>query len=218
MNPIELGKFLASLRNEKGLTQDDLASILFIDKRKVSRWECGTSIPDFDTLIKLSEIFGVSLYEISICKKVKNDSRFKNLKELKNHKIKLLLISIFGIIILSFFIFASIYTIKNYNAYSVYELKSMDEDFYIEGKIIKTKVDNYFYIYKFEYPNKIEWEAKYDCEYEIYQDSHRISLLSKNSINQQHDQTKTELKPNQQLLFNIICKNEKSSYKFILTK
>ena len=34
MNPIELGKFLANLRNEKNLTQEELADKLFIDKKK----------------------------------------------------------------------------------------------------------------------------------------------------------------------------------------
>ena len=62
MNPIELGKFIAKLRNEKKLTQEELAEKLYIDKRKISRWECGNSIPDFDMLIKLSEILDVSLY------------------------------------------------------------------------------------------------------------------------------------------------------------
>ena len=66
MNPIELGKFIASLRAEKNLTQEELAEILFIDKRKVSRWECGTSTPEFDMLIKLSEILDVLLYELSM--------------------------------------------------------------------------------------------------------------------------------------------------------
>ena len=73
MNSIELGKFLANLRNEKGLTQQELADKLYIDKRKVSRWECGTSIPEFDILIKLSEILDVSLYELSICKRLNKE-------------------------------------------------------------------------------------------------------------------------------------------------
>ena len=95
MNPIELGKFIANLRNEKNLTQEDLAEELFIDKRKISRWECGTSIPDFDMLIKLSTILDVSLYELSVCKKIENESltrriinKFKSVKDYKKYTTK----------------------------------------------------------------------------------------------------------------------------------
>ena len=92
MNPIELGKFIASLRNEKNLTQEELAEILYIDKRKISRWECGTSVPEFDMLIKLSEILDVSLYELSISKRIENEkltrkiiNKFKTIKDYKKY-------------------------------------------------------------------------------------------------------------------------------------
>ena len=108
MNPIELGKFIAKLRNEKKLTQEELAEKLYIDKRKISRWECGNSIPDFDMLIKLSEILDVSLYELSICKRIENESlnrkiinKFKSIKDLNkyNGKAKLKFIIIFILLI-----------------------------------------------------------------------------------------------------------------------
>ena len=95
MNPIEFGKFIATLRNEKNLTQEELAEKLYIDKRKVSRWECGTSIPEFDMLIKLSEILDISLFELSICKRIENESitrkiinKFKNIKDFRKYKAK----------------------------------------------------------------------------------------------------------------------------------
>lgn len=46
MNPKEIGAFLKQLRNEKGITQEQLAEILGVSGRTVSRWETGTNLPD----------------------------------------------------------------------------------------------------------------------------------------------------------------------------
>ena len=42
------------LRKEKGLTQTDLAKLLFISQDTVSLWELGKSLPDIKLLIKLT--------------------------------------------------------------------------------------------------------------------------------------------------------------------
>ena len=81
MNSIELGKFLSKLRQEKGLTQEKLAELLDIDKRKISRWETGISTPEFELLIKLPEILDVTLYELSIGKRIKNTNVREKAKE-----------------------------------------------------------------------------------------------------------------------------------------
>lgn len=43
MNPKEIGAFLKQLRSEKGVTQEQLAEILGVSGRTVSRWETGVS-------------------------------------------------------------------------------------------------------------------------------------------------------------------------------
>lgn len=48
------------LRQEKGLTQVELAKILNIDQTTVSKWELGKAIPDTGLLIRLSSFFDVS--------------------------------------------------------------------------------------------------------------------------------------------------------------
>ena len=58
---IEIGKRLQELRKEKNLTQDELADMLMIDKRKISRFESGVITPDVDCLIGLSNIFNTSV-------------------------------------------------------------------------------------------------------------------------------------------------------------
>lgn len=59
-----MGKFIASLRKEKNMTQKDLADKLYVSDRAVSKWERGLNFPDITLLKKLSEVLGVSLTEL----------------------------------------------------------------------------------------------------------------------------------------------------------
>ncbi len=54
-------KTLRELRKSKGLTQRQLADMLFIDCSSVTKWETKKAYPDFEKQKKLAEIFGVSL-------------------------------------------------------------------------------------------------------------------------------------------------------------
>lgn len=60
----EFGDFLYNLRKEKGMTQNELASILGVTNKAVSKWETGESMPETSQLVPLSEIFGVSVDEL----------------------------------------------------------------------------------------------------------------------------------------------------------
>lgn len=52
---------LKSLRKEQGLKQSDLAEHLKVTKSAVSGWEVGRNQPNFDVLIEMSILFGVSV-------------------------------------------------------------------------------------------------------------------------------------------------------------
>ena len=54
-----IGKQIASGRKEKGLSQLDLAEMLFVTPQAVSKWERGESVPDVFMLAKISDIFDV---------------------------------------------------------------------------------------------------------------------------------------------------------------
>ncbi|MDY2575697.1 MAG: helix-turn-helix transcriptional regulator [Bacilli bacterium] len=58
------GQRLARLRKEKGFTQEDIADKINISPQAVSKWENDISSPDIQTLIKLSDIFEVSLDDL----------------------------------------------------------------------------------------------------------------------------------------------------------
>ena len=48
MNKTDIGKFINSLRNENGLTQKQLADMLNVTDKAVSRWETGKNYPDIE--------------------------------------------------------------------------------------------------------------------------------------------------------------------------
>lgn len=64
MNPKEIGTFLKRLRNEKEVTQEQLAEILGVSGRTVSRWETGINLPDLSILLQISEYYNVEIKEI----------------------------------------------------------------------------------------------------------------------------------------------------------
>jgi len=56
-----LGEKLQNLRREKGISQDRLAELLDVSRQAVSKWERDEAIPETDKVIKLSEVFSVSI-------------------------------------------------------------------------------------------------------------------------------------------------------------
>ncbi len=64
MDTQKIGKFLKKLRNEKNMTQEELAEHMHVSNRTVSRWETGSNLPDIAILIELSDFYAVDLREI----------------------------------------------------------------------------------------------------------------------------------------------------------
>lgn len=64
MDAKKIGSFLKTLRKEKGLTQEQLAEILYVSGRTVSRWETGTSMPELGILIQMADFYDIELKEI----------------------------------------------------------------------------------------------------------------------------------------------------------
>lgn len=64
MDQQKIGAFLKELRNEKNLTQEQLAEKLGVSRRTVSRWETGNNMPDFAILIEMADYYDVDLREL----------------------------------------------------------------------------------------------------------------------------------------------------------
>lgn len=65
---------LQKARREKKLSQENLAEVLNISRQAVAKWESGLSFPDIDNLIKLSELFCITIDNF-----VKDDSSCSNI-------------------------------------------------------------------------------------------------------------------------------------------
>ncbi len=65
-----LGEKIYELRTQNNLSQGDLANELNVSRQSISKWENGNSTPDLEKIVKLAEIFKVSLDEL-----IKNEEK-----------------------------------------------------------------------------------------------------------------------------------------------
>lgn len=59
-----LSEKIAALRAERKLSQGDLAEKLDVSRQSVSKWETGQAVPELDKIIKLADLFGVTVDEL----------------------------------------------------------------------------------------------------------------------------------------------------------
>lgn len=64
MDQEKIGEFIAELRKEKNMTQNDLARKLGVTDRAISKWENGRGMPDLSLLIPLCLELGISINEL----------------------------------------------------------------------------------------------------------------------------------------------------------
>ncbi|MGN9171856.1 helix-turn-helix domain-containing protein [Lachnospiraceae bacterium HCP1S3_A8] len=64
MEAAELGKFIATIRKEKQLTQAELTRKLNVTDKAVSRWERELGFPDINTLEPLADALGITLTQL----------------------------------------------------------------------------------------------------------------------------------------------------------
>ena len=61
---MEFNEKLQELRKLKGLTQEELAEILFVSRTAVSKWESGRGVPNIESLKAISQYFSVSIDDL----------------------------------------------------------------------------------------------------------------------------------------------------------
>lgn len=64
MDTKKIGIFLKELRNEKGMTQEQLGEKIGVSNKTISRWETGKYMPPVEYLNMLSDIYNISINEI----------------------------------------------------------------------------------------------------------------------------------------------------------
>ena len=157
MDNNKIGKKIASLRKEKGLTQDELGKKLFITDKAVSKWERGLGLMDLSLLKPLSKILGVSVTEILNGEKFRKDEinfkseeilidtldySAKEIKKVKKNKILMILLTII-ITILSIILLDTIQAVafKNSPIISWRVEDVNDNDSYVDKGIL---IDTYY--------------------------------------------------------------------------
>ena len=61
---IAVGKNIARLRQDRNMTQQQLAAALSVSHQAVSKWETGAALPDIETLMALTNLFGVTMEQL----------------------------------------------------------------------------------------------------------------------------------------------------------
>ena len=69
MNNKEIGKFIKELRIKAGLSQKELADMIYVSREAVSKWETGKNVPTYDIILILADLFKVSVDEILLGEK-----------------------------------------------------------------------------------------------------------------------------------------------------
>lgn len=117
MNQEKIGKFIATLRKEKSMTQVDLANSLGVSNKSISKWERGVCMPDLSLFFPLCEILDINVNELLLGEKIeinnkKIEKNIINTIKYSNEKIKktyfkiYFLLIVLGIIVIVFsFIF-----------------------------------------------------------------------------------------------------------------
>lgn len=80
MDMQKIGSFLAELRKEKNLTQDELGAQIGVTNKTISRWETGNYLPPVEMLQTLGDNIGVSINEILNGERI-SDGNYKDISE-----------------------------------------------------------------------------------------------------------------------------------------
>ncbi len=75
MNQVRIGKFISKCRKKKGITQNELAELLGITNRAVSKWETGICMPDAGTIPELCQILDISISDLFSGEKIMENNK-----------------------------------------------------------------------------------------------------------------------------------------------
>ncbi len=81
MDQLKIGKFIAQMRKEKGLTQRAIAEKLLISDKTVSKWECGDGLPEVSLMMPLCELLGITVNELLSGKRLSTSEYQQNAEE-----------------------------------------------------------------------------------------------------------------------------------------
>lgn len=81
INQYITGAMIKRLREEKGLTQTELAEKIFVTDKAVSKWETGRGYPDISLVESLAKALGVSVIELLSGENITNKNKAANMSK-----------------------------------------------------------------------------------------------------------------------------------------
>ena len=96
---MELGKKIKYYRNEKSLTQDNLAERIFVSRQTISNWENDKSYPDINSIILLSEVLEVSVDNLikGDVEQMKLEINSEEVKKMKLYSLMMLILFLLSV-------------------------------------------------------------------------------------------------------------------------
>lgn len=141
MDQVRIGKFIAELRKEKELTQRELAELIGISDRTVSKWECGNGMPEISMLMPLCQALQINVNELLSGERLSDDSYSRkaeenimnliqesenNRKQSKRTIISAVLIIVFSVIAVFLIVEMSIYVSYGTSGFELWNTIIMD--------------------------------------------------------------------------------------------
>ena len=83
MDKYVIGAVIRKLRENKKMTQEELAEKLFVSSKAVSKWETGQGFPDVSLIEPLAKALGISVIELLSGEDIKNINRASNMNRCK---------------------------------------------------------------------------------------------------------------------------------------
>ena len=203
-----------SIRRDRNLTQKDLADLIGVSDRTISKWENGTTVPDLCQIRNICKKL-----EISPSLLIKSEKKFKdNMSFIKMKLGKALNYLIHNIFLIGFiiaFILLLIYFINNFNSVKIYDLKyESDKVSFENGYFLKTKVTNILVINDIRI-NKIKYEpTEINLELYTYVNGDKKILYKADNLNSIFIE---ENKSNTDLLSKDTIENIKSNLQLTIT-
>ena len=77
------GATIKRLRENKKLTQDELAQKIFVSNKTISKWENGHGLPDISLMEPLAKALNISVIELFSGNEVRNQNRSSNMKKVQ---------------------------------------------------------------------------------------------------------------------------------------
>ncbi len=147
MNQEKMGKLIAEIRKEKGMTQPELGEKLGVNAQAVSKWESGRNAPDIDKINDLADILEVATSDLlKGVRTIRDDHKRSKTSAVLYwiNKYKFFLISELLLILIVIPLF--IYFVNNFGKYYTMSFKSEDSTVLVTGKIITHSTKDYIFL------------------------------------------------------------------------